>query len=465
MEKFDTRDVFTPTKPAILTFVDREYINNKLVDALKTPGKQLVVYGHSGSGKTTLLVNKLRQLYENHITTRCMGSLTFEHLLLDAFDQLNPFYISEEGTYKKSTISSSIQADYLLIKSKIDLKASEGKHIKEQRMLPPQLTPQRLASFIGEANCCWVIEDFHKMPEEEKKKLAQVMKIFMDMAVDYNELKIIAIGAVGTAREVVAYDSEMRNRVAEIHVPLMENDEILKILEKGEGLLNISILNKIKADIVNYSNGLASVCHQMGLNLCFASEIVETVEATQLIESSHFKNALERYIENESDTIKSSFDKALKQKRKQKFNNCKLILETLSQQEGDDGITRADILSSIKEKEPLYPPGNLSIYLKELQQDLRGGIVRYDEKSGKYLFMNPFHKVFARVLFSKDKRIGISSIIRFESLDDFVISNYTIEYFDKAIKTMAAATLHEVGHTRIILDSDRIIKKKKNKRN
>lgn len=71
------RDVFTPTKPARIAFVEREEVNDKLVNALRTPGKQLVVYGHSGTGKTTLLLNKLQQLYEHHITTRCMKGLKF----------------------------------------------------------------------------------------------------------------------------------------------------------------------------------------------------------------------------------------------------------------------------------------------------------------------------------------------------------------------------------------------------
>jgi ABC-type lipoprotein export system ATPase subunit len=72
MEKYPVHDVFTPTTPARLTFVERETINARLVNALRTPGKQIVVYGYSGSGKTTLLVNKLHQLYDKHITSRCM---------------------------------------------------------------------------------------------------------------------------------------------------------------------------------------------------------------------------------------------------------------------------------------------------------------------------------------------------------------------------------------------------------
>ena len=81
-EKHDVYKVFTPTTPARLTFVEREKVNSKLVNALRTPGKQVVVYGHSGSGKTTLLVNKLHQLYENHLTSRCMKSVTFDMLVL-----------------------------------------------------------------------------------------------------------------------------------------------------------------------------------------------------------------------------------------------------------------------------------------------------------------------------------------------------------------------------------------------
>lgn len=56
---YTVHNVFTPTQPAKLTFIDRDIVNNDLVDALETPGTQVVVYGHTGSGKTTLLTNKL----------------------------------------------------------------------------------------------------------------------------------------------------------------------------------------------------------------------------------------------------------------------------------------------------------------------------------------------------------------------------------------------------------------------
>ena len=47
----------------------------------------------------------------------------------------------------------------------------------------------------------------------------------MDKSADYPYLKIIALGAVNTGREVVEYDTEMRNRVSEIEVTLMKDPE------------------------------------------------------------------------------------------------------------------------------------------------------------------------------------------------------------------------------------------------
>lgn len=61
--KNDVSDVYTPSSPATLTFVERGSLNDLLVDAIRTKGKQLIIYGHTGTGKSTLLFNKLYQTY------------------------------------------------------------------------------------------------------------------------------------------------------------------------------------------------------------------------------------------------------------------------------------------------------------------------------------------------------------------------------------------------------------------
>lgn len=402
MTKYDVYDVFTPTKPARLTFVERDNINQKLVNAMRTPGKQIVVYGHSGSGKTTLLVNKLQQLYERHITTRCLVGLKFDQIILDAFDQLSPFYANEVTTACKKSISVQLSQDYFAIKSQVTANVTNETQTKNLRALPPQLTPQALARFIGEVNGCWVIEDFHKVDESERKKLSQTMKVFMDMADEYQTVKVIAIGAVDTARQVVEYDNEMRNRVAEINVPLMEESEIEQIINKGAKLLNIDIGDGLIKGISNYANGLASVCHHLCLNLCTSNEIYETVvNDNYLIDKNSLALALQTYLDEASDTIKKAFDNAFKQKKIKRFDNARLILKALSELP-QDGAHRAEIYQKITKLESTYPQGNLTAFLKSLSNEQDNSLLRYDSVSGKYSFRDPIYRAFALAYFSKE---------------------------------------------------------------
>ncbi len=418
METFETFSVFTPTSPARLTFVEREIINSKLVDALRTPGMQIVVYGHSGSGKTTLLINKLHQLYDNHITSRCMNGLTFEQLVLDAFDQLSPFYLSETVEGNKKTILSKLSQDYLAIKTQISATSVSEETNKLSRALPPQLTPQALARFMGEAGaCCWVLEDFHKIPSDEREKLSQTMKVFMDMADEYRSLKVIAIGAVDTARQVVEYDPEMKNRVAEIQVPLMNNDELREIITKGSKLLNIHFDEELLPGITNFSNGMASVCHQLCLNVCTSEDIYETFGVEVWIDAEHLHTSLHMYLEQCSDTIKKAFDIAFKQKKKSiKFDNSKIILNAISELP-IEGAIRSEVYQEILKKTPDYPQGNMTRYIDFLCQEKGGGLLRFDNVSGRYSFKNPIYKAFAQAYFIKNKALNRKSKqVDFDSL-------------------------------------------------
>ena len=395
------KDVFTPASPSKIAFVEREKINNKLVSALKMPGKQIIVYGHSGSGKTTLLVNKLKQLYENHITTRCMKGLTFDQLLIDAFDQLDRYFVAEKQKSLSSSITSELSSNYFSIQAKLNAVNTTAEQNKEQRILPPQLTPQSLGKFLGIAKCCWILEDFHKIDSSEKTKLSQLMKVFMDLSEEHEDLKIVALGAVDSASQVVDYDREMRNRVSEIHVELMSADEIISIIEKGEKALNIAFESNLKSLIANYSNGLASVCHHLCTYMCNAAGIESTQEQKITLTRANFEDALKLYVEESSDGIRSAFDNAVKQRRRAAFDNANLILESLSTFD-QMGASRSKLLIGIRKKAPKYPETNLKYFLEKLQTTEYSSLIRYGSISGLYSFADPFYRVYALAHYRKN---------------------------------------------------------------
>ncbi len=414
MKKYPTNEVFTPSSSAKLTFVERDDINNSLVDSLKTIGKQIIVYGYSGVGKTTLLRNKLEQVYERTITSSCFKGRTVDQLIMEAFDHLDIYYIADKESKKTHKIGGSLEASYSKIKATLQAEISGELVEKSKRIVVVGLTPQRLAQFLGTFKCCWVIEDAHKLENAEKEKLSQMMKIFVDVAGesnDYKELKMIVIGATGTGREIVEYDSNMRNRVAEILVPTMDETELLEIIKKGESLLNISFDNEVKNIITKLSNGLPSICHQLCLNMCFEHGIYETIDNTVHFKKEDLDNAVNKYMREYSDTFKATYDKITKVHRGGKLPNGKLIIEAFIRC-NSEYISHNELLKEIQKKEINYRSSNLTTYLKKLCSEDMGEYLKQDEASGKYFFTNLLDKAYAMMIYRKENK-NIDDTIEF----------------------------------------------------
>ena len=394
-------DVFTPTTQARVNFVPRRGVNDSLVAALRTPGKQVIVYGESGSGKSTLLQRKLEELYPAQVTTRCTAGMTFEQILLNAFDQLGPYYLSGASSSSVSRSGGSLSAEFAGIKAAADASREQSDGRTWSRAIPPQLTVQRLGEFMGAAGRCWLLEDFHKVDPEQKTPLAQAMKVFSDLAAEYRDLKLIAVGATDTAREVVDYDPEMRHRIAEVLVPLMTDDELAAIVDGGSALLNVN-LTALRTPFVKYSMGVAAVCHQLSLNACFNEGIFETQAVPFEFSRDQLEGVLEKWVSDSSDTVKAKFDAALRRHRVRRFDNTRLILGALAV--GPlEGMLHADILAEIRKAEPDYPGSNLTIYLRELMTDQRGALV-IASPDGRFRFVDPLHHTYAKAALQSSGR-------------------------------------------------------------
>ena len=392
----DIYDVFTPTKPATYTFVERNKVDKELVNAIKTPGKQIVVYGHSGSGKSTLLINKIKDQLQI-IASRCTQNTKFSDLQLDCFDQLNAYYLERYSETEENKRSGSIDAELLTIKSNVNEERSKSSAQDFSRMAPVQLNLRRLALDLNNNNCCWIIEDFHKVAIEEKQQLADAMKLFTDL-----QAKVIAIGAVGTAREVVEQNPEMQNRVAEILVPLMEDDEIGQIIEKGEQVLNLNIEDHVKSSIIKFSNGLAAVCHQLCLNLCREKDISTRSNNRITLTDEDLGKAINSYLSEISDTLKATFDKAIKRDDEDVQGVHEKILKVFLLSENDELSIReiSEYLRRFDDRH--YASLDIKKYLTELGSEKRGTVVRYDSNSNKYSFSNPFFTAYCHCLLRKE---------------------------------------------------------------
>ncbi len=433
-------EVFTPTTHAVKNFVRREKMNEQLVHALTTPGRQLVVFGESGTGKSTLLTKVLSETYSSHIISRCTSETTFDNLLLDAFDQLEHFFIDSRHKSKSKNKRSGVGFKIFSVGRQTSRSVSDN----EQRLIPPQLTPQRLGKLLGAAISCWVIEDFHKPDETEKRKLAQTFKMFSDMSTEYRELRIIAIGATDTARQVIDLDTEMLNRVTQLRVELMTDDEIRQIITQGESLLNLDMTLLVE-DIVQYSMGVPSVCHQLCLNACQIKGIEKRPRSRYYFQAEDLPEILEKYIDESSDTLRAVFEKALMRERERTYDNCRLLLAAIAA--GPiEGSTRNEILAFIRVSEPVYPPSNAARYLSELMSDKRGSVLR-QPPNGKYRFVDPLHHVYAQANLIAPNKPLFKDVFNFDSDLLYELLTSSTQFEDAPYEGYAARIANQLPET------------------
>ncbi len=464
-------DVYTPSCPAKLNFVERQSLRSTIERNLKMRGRQVVVYGHTGSGKTSLLDHTLNTVYPKYIKTNCMSDSTFESIILDAFDQLEHSFISEEVEGKKAEGKLSLSASIKLIRAQLSGRYEKSSQTKTIRSLPPQLTGSGLAKLIGEAGICWVIEDFHKVKEEDKIQLSQLMKVFMDKSNDYRKLKMVAVGAVNSARQVVQYDQEMSHRVAEINVPLMSNQEIKELILNGQELLKIDFDSDVVNEVTRFSNGVAAVAHSLCHLMCSVEgideilhygdgfeldEVFDRIEITM----AHFNQAVLDYLDEQSDTLKSAFDKAMS------IQDADCVLYAISQA-NESGLSPRDLEAWIEDSSLKFTCLNFERLCKDLVTPTNGAVLRHDSDANKYCFRDPFYHSFASMFFKQAENLPQRDRMSSGQMTDFinaVFKSMTTEFKSTGSMSGDIATTTDSDSEKDYLNEKMIIETREKKR-
>ena len=391
--------VFTPASAAEVNYVARPELENNIIEEIQTVGKQILLYGHSGSGKTTIIRSIIHQLGRKYIRTHCEKATTFNDIILDGFDNLDRYVISEKSISEKSSITSSLSLEIQMIKSQIAASSEMSAGVRCTRILPPQLTPQRLAKMIGESELVWIIEDFHKVDDAEKKRIADLLKFFCDNANDYSQSKIVCIGACESANELVALEPNLKGRVSEIHVSLLSDKDIKAIAKNGFKLLNINAHEELIEQIVYYSARLGSMAHQMCLDICRGIGVNRRVWKEKNIDRKSFNHAIKGLIKKNEGTLTSIYESAVKDELGW------YILKTLSNNKHDK-LPLREIYKIISRSKCQPTMEEIEEKLIELSTP-EYGVVFCNSRTGFYSIATPFWGAFLRMQFaleaSKDK--------------------------------------------------------------
>ncbi|WP_426621976.1 ATP-binding protein [Microbacterium sp. As-52] len=434
-------EVFTPSVPASRGFVGRETeVKDLRKKGLRVPGAQVVVWGESGAGKSSLVNKALIDEGLVAVKTPCTPGATYDEILASAFAGTGAFYVTEsaEHTEGSVTLGGTIGSDLIGAKATIQGQFAAGSGITKQPIARPQLSPQRLAAELGRLEYSWVIEDFHKLDEAERVKVAHALKVFSDEGAKYPSTRVIVLGVSDSVDELVADSTNVGSRLIDIHVPPLGHDELGKILDVGGGILNLDF-SVIRTSLLETAVGTASVTHALALACCDERDIEQAAEDRVTFTNEDFQEAAQSYVRTRSGTVRSRFRSALKVHRKRIYDNTELILRALAQLP-ESGGTVGEIVGIIRLTKPNYPSSNATKYLRELQEEERGSLVR-KTSAGVYRFDEPLQHAYAKAFFGpmpKAVADRITDFTMWESAVEVVFTSWlaTREEFEAARDAM-----------------------------
>jgi hypothetical protein len=392
-------EVFTPSVPAERGFVGRTVEMRDLRQkGLNVPGTQIAIWGESGAGKSSLVKKVLEDNGRTAVKTACTPDSTYEHILEAAFSGTGAFYISEKSNHTDVTLEIKGSVGSELIGAKVSSSAAldTGENVTLQPISKPQLNPQTLLRELGVRNLSWVIEDFHKVSPKTRTAIAHALKVFSDDGLKYPDTTVIVLGVSESVDELVDPEVNLGKRLIDIGVPPLDHAELGKILNIGQQLLNVDF-SLIRERLLNTSVGVASVTHALALNCCDEQEFVQAGQDTVTFTEENFDAAVEAYARTRSGDLKSRFRKALMVHRQRKFANTEIILRVLTQLP-EEGGTVGEIYQKIRAEHSSYPQANLTNYLRDLQGEARGSLVR-KTNANRYRFDEPLQQADANALF------------------------------------------------------------------
>ena len=118
-----------------------------------------------------------------------------------------------------------------------------------------------------------IIDDFHKLSDAIKHKIADRMKTIADS--DQRQDKLVLIGINKSGDRLIDFAPDVATRIDIFRLEANEDDRVRQLIELGEKALNIEIA--YKEDIVQRAQGSFQIAQVLCYTLCTKAHIDSTV--------------------------------------------------------------------------------------------------------------------------------------------------------------------------------------------
>jgi len=392
-------DVFTPRQPPTREMFTRRNeadlygnpgLQDRVRDALRERGGQVILFGDTGVGKSTLL--KYAAEDENmRVLSIKAQSKTFENLIDTAIRE-----VTMERDVEIVRTGSTGAGGEIGITSHVTIKG-HLKNEKGQQVRVEIIEREPLLALADtlatEGYRILAFDNFHNVRSGERAMFAQALEVMSDMAEETGDVKMVLIGIADDADSLVGGSGSVRRRTTEVGVPRMPDDEISSILASGFRLLGLECEANALRDLIFYCDGFPYFAHMLGLAVAR--------DARRKGANVVARHTLEAALAGVAKQVEASFPNRIAQafERGGEVQPRKRILQTMclsSKREWRSGDV-VEEYSKIYERP--HDPGFLHAALGELVKPERGAVLSRRGPRGHYVFRfsDPYMRPFLRM--------------------------------------------------------------------
>lgn len=284
-------------------------LQDRLSDSLRELGAQIVLYGDTGVGKSSLLRWAADDEGMDMVVVECTSAMDYEKIIETAIGKLVDF---EEFKRVRST-SAEVEAEAgigvkILLSLKGRLKGGVGEN-REFTVTAKAPLDTLIEAMSKTGKKIIALDNFQNIVAERDRLLvAQMMEFLSDRARETDGIMCVVVGIADDAASLLGASGSFRRRAPEIGVPRMPDDEVQEILERGFGLLGLTIEPSALASMIFYSDGFPYFAHLLGLNAARAARRQKVNEIDQVMLTAVLARAAEEVDASFEGAIRLAFE-------------------------------------------------------------------------------------------------------------------------------------------------------------
>jgi hypothetical protein len=258
------------------TYVDRSGLDTTFSYSLQCD-RHMVLHGGSKQGKTVLRRKNLPE--EQSLVVQCNATTSRAEIYAQILAMLKASIPISSTTKSSNSGEAGAEAGFtlpLIGSSKATGKFASGSETSQTQQAVGVDTKNihYIAEVIKNSGRRVVIEDFHYLPEEEKRTLSFDLKAYWDLGVFF-----IIVGIWAEHNLLTFYNSDLSGRIDEIDVQWKEA-ELHTVLTKGEGALQVIIAQDIRQCMIDDASQNVGLLQRIAERFCRYSGVLKTTNAT-----------------------------------------------------------------------------------------------------------------------------------------------------------------------------------------